>query len=176
MMRLVRLPKQLDGDPRAPALAERLANGRLLWPGGAIAVADVPLDDGLARVLADAHAQGCALRGLERATAALDAQERGLARADRNAGVARGERISRLLLLADDGADRFYRHVESLVRRHAARVIAVRLDVDSAVLGARVFGAGATAKLVMLDRKDVVAAALRAIADGAGGSEPGRAS
>ena len=176
MMRGVRLPKQLDGDPRADALLARLANGRLLWPGGALAVADVPLDDALARVLADAHEAGRALRGLERATTALDAQERGLARADRNAGVARGERISRLLLLADDGAERFYRHVESLVRRHAARVLVLRLDVDSAALGARVFGPGASAKLVLLDHKDAVAAALRAIADGGGGSQPGRAS
>lgn len=173
----MRLPKQLEGDPRAPALLERLSShGRLLWPGGTISVADVALDDALARVLADANEQGRVLRGLERATTALDAQERGLDRADRNAGVVRGERISRLLLLADDGADRFYRHVEALLRRHAARVLAVRVDADAAALGARVFGPGALAKLVLLDHKEAVAAALRAIADGAGASQPGRAS
>jgi hypothetical protein len=138
-----------------------------------LVVSALPLDDALADVLRDASAQGRVVRGLERATAALDAQERGLDRADRRAGVVRGERISRLLLLADDGADRFYRHVESLLVRHGARVLAVRLDVGARALGERVFGPGALAKLVLLDHKDAVAAALLAIA---GASPPGRAS
>ena len=171
----MRLPKQIEGDPRASAILERLtSHGRPLWSGGALLVADVPLDALLETALRDAREQGRVVRGLERATTALDAQERGLDRADRLAGVARGERISRLLLLADDGAERFYRHVESVLVRHGARVLALRLDVGARALGERVFGPGALAKLVLLDHKDAVAAALRAIA--AGASAPGRAS
>jgi hypothetical protein len=156
----------MDGDPRAPLVLERLAAATArLWPGGALAVLDVTLDDALLEVLRHAVEHERITRGLESAERALDAEARGLDAADRNAGTTRGARISRLLLLANDGAERFYRHVESLLARHAERAIAVRLDVDSATLGARVFGPGAVAKLVMLDHKQAVAAALYAIAE-----------
>jgi len=166
----LRLPKRIEDDPRAPTLLLRLATGdRLLWSGGVLPAADVAFDDALAAVLRRAHDAGHLVRGLESATRSLDAQERGLARADRHAGVARGERISRLLLVASDGAERFYRHVESLLARHGARAVAVRLDVGASELGERLFGRGAQAKLVMVDHKDAVADALLAIA----ASEPG---
>jgi len=156
----------MDGDPRAPIVQARLAGATArLWPGGALAVLDVTLDDALLAALRHAVEHERITRGLESAERALDAESRGLDAADRNAGTTRGARISRLLLLANDGAERFYRHVESLLARHAERAIAVRLDVDSATLGARVFGPGAVAKLVMLDHKQAVAAALYAIAE-----------
>ena len=154
----------MDGDPRAPAVLARLASAsERLWPGGSLAVLDATLDDALCTVLQRAVDDGRITRGLESATKALDAEARGLDRADANAGTTRGARISRLILLANDGAERFYRHVETLLARHATRAVAVRLDVDAATLGARVFGDGAIAKLVMLDHKMAVAAALFAI-------------
>lgn len=164
----------MDGDPRAPAVQARLESAsERLWPGGTLAVLDATLDDALCAVLQRAVDDGRITRGLESASKALDAEARGLDRADANAGTTRGARISRLLLLANDGAERFYRHVESLLARHAGRAIAVRLDVDAAALGARVFGDGAIAKLVMLDHKMAVAAALYAIgAQGAGEAAP----
>lgn len=162
----MRLPKQIENHLRAPEVLLRLTSDlQLLWPGGTLLVPDVVLDDALLGVLRAATDDGRILRGLERATKALDAQERGLDRADRNAGVTRGERISRLLLLANDGADRFYRHVESVLHRHGGRALAVRLDVDAHTLGDRLFGKGALAKLVMLDHKEAVAAALLAIGE-----------
>lgn len=160
-----RLPKSMDGDPRTPAVAERLASASCpLWAGGTLRVLEVALDDALVAVLRHAVANERVTRGLESAERALDAEARGLDAADRKAGTTRGARVSRLLLLASDGAERFYRHVESLLARHGERAIAVRLDADAATLGERVFGPGASAKLVMLDHKSAVAAALYAIA------------
>jgi hypothetical protein len=105
-------------------------------------------------------------RGLEAARALLDAEARGLAQVDRESDVARGARLSRLIFASDDGAERFYRHVETLLVRHADRALGVRLDAHAADLGRLLFGPDAIARLVLLDHKDAVAAALLAIAAG----------
>src|SRR5207244_13638512 len=46
-----------------------------------------------------------------------------------------GARVSRLLLLSADGAERLYRHVERLALAHAPRVLVVALSADAATLG-----------------------------------------
>jgi hypothetical protein len=60
--------------------------------------------------------------------------------ADRQIGVPRGVRVSRLLLLANVGAERFYRQIEALLRRHGPRVLALRLEIDENGLGELLFG------------------------------------
>jgi hypothetical protein len=97
-------------------------------------------------------------------TTQLDAEARGLAQVDRDTGVARGARVSRLVFVTGDGAERFYRHVETLLVRHRDRVLGVRLDASAAELGRLLFGPEAIARLVLLDHKDAVAEALLAIA------------
>lgn len=103
-------------------------------------------------------------RGLESAERILAAEERGLQLADRRSHVVRGARISRLLLLADDGAERFYRHVEKLLLRHAPRVLAVRLELDAAALGELLFGPGHPTRLLMIGHKNSVCEVLLAMA------------
>jgi hypothetical protein len=73
--------------------------------------------------------------------------------------------VSRLLLLADDGADRFYRQVETLLRRHGPRVLAVVLEIDEHGLGELLFGPGRVARLLMLEHKQAVGSVLLAMAD-----------
>lgn len=173
----MRLPRAVEADPALAARVERvLAGGRPLWREGTIPVAHVPLDDALAAALRRARLAGELVRGLEGAEAALAAEERGLRLAAR-ADAPRGARVSRLLLLADDGAERFYRQAESLLRRHAPRLLAVRLAADAAALGGLLFGPGRTARAVLLERKEAVAAALAALAGPAvtpPGSDPAR--
>jgi hypothetical protein len=53
--------------------------------------------------------------------------------------------------LANDGADRFYRQVETLLHRHGARVLAIRLTLDEGGLGERLFGTGQVCRLVLLN-------------------------
>lgn len=161
----LRLPKAVEDDPRAARIAARLAaDPRPLWPRGTLRVATVPLDAGLADALRSARTAGRVRRGLESIAGALDAEAHGLARVDRESGALRGARMSRLVLVTNDGAERFYRHVETLLARHAARVQGLRLDASAAQLGALLFGPEAIARVVLLDHKDAVAAALLAIA------------
>ena len=72
--------------------------------------------------------------------------------------------MSRLLILSDDGAERFYRHVESLLRRHGPRLLAIRLDSSAEELGSAVFRPGALARLLLVTHKDAVAKALLSLA------------
>lgn len=165
----LRLPRMVESDPRGPQLLLRLTtHTRPLWPKGEIEVPTATLGPELTSVLRNAHSAEQVVRGLETAERTLAAEDRGLRLADQHSGVPRGVRVSRLLLLADDGADRFYRRVETLLRRHGSRVLAVHLDVGAGTLGELLFGPARLARLLMLMHKDVVGAALLAIAGEAG--------
>lgn len=165
-LRALRLPKTVEADPRGARLLGDLAgHSRLLRPQGAIEVPEIPLGPGLTEVLLNACKTGRVVRGLESAERRLAAEERGLGLADQESGVLRGGRVSRLLVLADNGAERFYRQVERLLRRHGPRVLALRLNVSADALGQRFFGPRGRALLLMLDHKETVAAALLALVE-----------
>jgi hypothetical protein len=118
----------------------------------------------LEAALRSAYSAGRIVRGLEQSERALAAAQQGLVQVDRKTGVARGGRVSRLLVLADDGSERFYRSVESLLRRHEPRLLALRLSVDEGVLGRMLFGPDQVARLLLLDHKDSVSSVLLALA------------
>jgi hypothetical protein len=162
----LRLPRFVEADPRAAKLLHGLEqHAERLWRESTLFVATARLDAELSAVLQSARSGGHVVRGLEAAQATLAAEERGLKIADRRSDGPRGARISRLVLLADDGAERFYRQVDTVLRRHHGRVLAVRLDVAADALGSLLFGPGRLARLLLIERKDAVAGALLAIAD-----------
>lgn len=158
-----RLPKLVEADPACSDLMEGLASHTaLLWSGSPLRVAIADLGPELNAALGDAWCCGHLVRGLEAAESHLAAEERGMRLADRQTGTMRGARVSRLLLLADDGAERFYRRVASLLRDHGNRVLAIRLRADADAVGA-VVGEGSSARLLLLADKTAVAAVLLAI-------------
>ena len=156
----LRLPKLVESDPRGEALRQNLIEHARPIRAGSETSVPVARFDGIESALKSAHRAGHVVRGLENAEQKLAAEERGLFLADQKSGVCRGGRVSRLLLLAGDGSDGFYRQVENLLRRHTPRVLAIRLDVDAAGLGAPLFGAGHTTRLLMIQHKEAVVALL----------------
>lgn len=115
--------------------------------------------------LVSARQAGFVVRGLEAAERKLAEEERGLALVpaqERKADAA--VRISRLLLVTNDGSGRFYRNVESLLRRHGPRIHAIRLEIDEHELGEFLYGPDRVARLVLLEHKNAVAAFLLAVA------------
>lgn len=163
-MNAPRLPKTVDADARAVQVARALAADTTpLWAQSAVRVARVPSTPALAAALQQAARDEHLVRGLEGAMRALDAEARGQRLADEKIGAARGARISRLLLLADDGAERFYRDVEALLRRHGDRAVALRVSLDADALGALLFGADAPTRAALVVHKDAVAAVLFAL-------------
>jgi len=164
-MEPLRLPRRVEDEPGAANLANELAaRAQPLWAGGGLRVPQAELAPALEAALKRALSAGLIVRGLEDAERVLAGEDQGLKHVDRRTGVERGRRVSRLLVLADDGAERFYRNVESLLRRHAPRVLALRLSVDERALGHLLFGPGQVARLLLVGHKDAVSAVLLALA------------
>lgn len=188
-----RLPKTLDSDPRAEDLLRGLVlEASPLWEGGEHSATHVEVGEDLVAALRSAVQSGRMIRGFEAAESKLAAEERGLklapigahpgsttpeagAQADGTSSEsatptvgdeapARNVRISRLLLLANDGSTRFYRNVDALLRRHGSRLFALRLDLDALTLGGLLYGPDRLTRLLLLEHKDAVAAVLLAVA------------
>ena len=177
-LRAGRLPKLVEADPRGQELLRGLtAHTRPLRTGGNIRVPTVAFNPALVEALRIAHRTGQLVRSLEGAERRLAAEDRGLGLVDQQSGVLRGARVSRLLVLADDGAERFYRQVEKLLRQQGPRVLALRLDIKAETLGQLLFGPGRRAVLLLLDHKKAVSAVLLALAESPDGSasQPGLA-
>ncbi|MDY0042767.1 MAG: hypothetical protein RBS57_20845 [Desulforhabdus sp.] len=159
------LPKGVASDPRGPQLLRNLTtNIRPLWRESEIGIPAAKLNPELTQALRNARIAGHVIRGLEDAERTLAAEKRGIRMADRQSGVTRGVRVSRLLILANDGTERFYRNVEAILGRYGSRVLAVLLEVDARGLGGLLFGPDRIARLVMLQHKQAVASVLLAMA------------
>jgi len=165
-LRALRLPRLVEADPRGRELLNSLAeNARPLWSGGKIMAPTIAFKPALAEVLRIADNAGQLVRSLEEAESKLATEGRGLGLADQKSSASRGGRISRLLVLADDGAERFYRQVEKLLRQNGPRVLALRLDVKAEILGQSLFEPGHRVLLLLLNHKEAVSAMLLALAE-----------
>jgi len=163
-LRTLRMPKLVESDPRGKDLPGRLmAHARPLWSGGRIMTPVISLKPAMTDVLRIAQNSGRLVRSLEDAENKLAAESRGLGLVDQRTGASRGERVSRLLMLANDGAERFYRQVERLIRQNYPRVLALRLEVNAEILGQTIFNPGDRVLLLMLDHKEAVSKMLLAL-------------
>lgn len=126
-----------------------------------------PATPALGRALFEIRRARWLVRGVEEAAKALSAQQEGLEQAPAAQVEAGRRRISRLLVLSNDGSDRFYRDVEKLCRAHSARLEAVVLECDEVELGEAIFGPGRAARAVLLDHKEAVVHFLETLEVGA---------
>ncbi len=164
-MNALRLPRKLNDEPVAAHLGRELAlRAHPLWEGGDVSAVRVEVGEDVEEALRGARASGRIVRGFEGAERALAANQLGLKLADQKTGVERGARVSRLIVLADDGSERFYRNVESLLRRHAPRVLALRLSANEDAVGQLLFGPDQRARLLLVEHKDAVTHVLLALA------------
>lgn len=165
-LRALRLPRVVEADPRGRHIPRTLTTRtRPLWKGSETEVPACAFSPELVEAVRNAYRAGQVVRGLESSALRLLNEDRGLGLADRHSGVPRGVRVSRLLVMADDGAERFYRQIETLLCRHGPRLMALRLDVDAEEFGALIFGPGRRVRLLMLDHKEAVSAFLLALAE-----------
>ncbi|MFN8544144.1 MAG: hypothetical protein U0807_08055 [Candidatus Binatia bacterium] len=156
------LPREIEADPSYARIRARIDAGHhRLWAGGQLLVPVLPLLPALAAALAAAARARHLVLGLEGAADALAAEAYGLAQ---RPGPAARARISRLLLLSQDGAERLYRHAERLGEMHAPRLLIALIGADAPTLGHTVTGRAAAVKAVLVQRKQAVAEVLRALA------------
>jgi len=159
-----RLPKLVENDPAYEDLKKLLNDAcEPLWAESRFMVPAVPYSKELVDVLQAARVKDRVVRGLETVERTLDVEAKGLALVDRKTGTKRQERISRLILLSNDGAQRFYRKIEAILREHGSRVMAVRVDTDAFTIGEQIFGIEKEVKLLLLEHKETVAAALMSL-------------
>ena len=119
----------------------------------------LPLGPALEAALSAARAGRRLVLGLEAAAETLANEAHGLARRPGGEGSAR---VSRLLLVSGDGAERLYRQVERLAVGHAPRLLVLMLACDAPALGRATTAREAPVKAVLAVHKDAVAALLRA--------------
>ncbi len=134
---MLKLPKDLTDHPRHDAIQKALTtNTSLLWERGTHAVASLELSPKLRQELSRALELGFAIQGLEQAEAELAREQKGLdALREKTPQSPQSSRISRILLVANDGSERFYRECESLLNHYTQRLLVCRLEIAGEDLG-----------------------------------------
>ena len=160
----MRFPRHLEAD-YGPDVIRHALMGRMcrLWSGGALDIPLIAMKNPLKKALQAAMLKSRLRCGFEAVSRKLSNEKAGIAHAREQSDVPQGERISRLILLSNDGAERFYRHVEQLLRSHAPRVLGCLLDADARTLGKLITGKDRQIKLAMAEHKEAVSEILRAI-------------
>lgn len=164
---VLKFPREIEADPRRAAVEATLAKDvRPLWTGGSVAVPHLPFADPFEQALIRALRGKRIERGLEHIDDVLDRESKGLEATRAKHGTPASNRISRLLVMADDGAERFYRQCDSTLRRHRDRVLGLRVTVPSSQLSEKLFGADKLVKVLLVSDREAVTKVLLALAEG----------
>ncbi len=163
----MRFPRQLEAEGSAEIIrGELMTRTSKLWAGGKIDVPVIALSEPMKTVLKNARLQGRIRFGFEPILQQLAGEKKGITNVREQTDAPYGDRISRLLLFSNDGAERFYRHIEPVLEAHAPRLFGCLLDIDGAALGELFTGKGSGIKIIMAEHKDVVSNVLRALVSG----------
>ena len=161
----MKLPKDVVGDPRHEKVLGLLTQDALpLWPNGHNRVATVAPTEALLLELSRDLATSLAVQGLEAIGRVLGREQHGLdALRKKSPEKAQAPRISRLLLIANDGSERFYRECDSLLSKYSERLICCRLDVTGAAFGEALLGPSKLVRAVLVADKTACSRALLAL-------------
>lgn len=153
----LKLPRQVESDPRRQAIEDLLAKDRrALWDGGKTLVSHIDFTPALEQALERALNERQIERGLENIEKVLYAQKKGIdALRDRD-GSAPASRVSRLLVIPDGSPERFYRNCESVLYNHADRVLGLRVNVPFERFGQKLFGKDALIKVLLVSERESV--------------------
>ncbi|MGO9138519.1 MAG: hypothetical protein ACLP9S_17665 [Syntrophales bacterium] len=165
----IRFPRELEADGNAETIRQALtARTAKLWPGGHLDVSVIAMNDLLKKALQRARLKRQIRCGFEAIFDRLESERKGIANVRKRPGTPYGNRVSRLLLFSNDGAERLYRHIEQLLQAHSPRLLGCLLDIDGSTLGNIIAGKDRKIKVIMAEHKEVVSEILRAINAGHG--------
>jgi hypothetical protein len=163
----MRFPRQLEAEGSAEIIqGELMARTAKLWAESKIDVPVITLSEPLKRALKQARLQGRIRVGFEPILQKLAGEKKGITNVREHTDAPYGDRISRLLLFSNDGAERFYRHIEEVLEAHAPRLLGCLLNIDGGALGQLFTSEGGVIKIIMAEHKDVVSDVLRALVSG----------
>ena len=162
----MRFPRQMELDGSAEKIYEVLgARRNKLWSDGKIEVPVLNISESLIGELKKARMQRRIRFGFDDIFDKLAAEKKGIDHLHQQAKSKQNERISRLLLFSNDGAERLYRHIEQTLIEHHLRILGCQLDVDSRTLGQLITGRSAGIKVILVEHKDAVSEVLRALVE-----------
>jgi hypothetical protein len=160
----MRFPRQLEADGSDPVVRQALMTRTTkLWPGSQLDVPVIAMSEPLKKALKTARLQGRIRYGAEPIFEKLANEKTGIAHVKSQSIAPYGDRVSRLLLFSNDGAERFYRRIEQTILIHSPRLLGCLLDIDGEALGQLITGREGIIKMVLAEHKDVVSAFLRAL-------------
>lgn len=163
----VKLPKELEADGAGEVIRQTLgARTVQLWAGSDLSIPLITLGEPSKRVIRRVYLNGQVRWGLEAISDKLAKEEKGITNLRERRGLPTGDRVSRLLLLSNDGAERFYRRIERLLYAHGPRLFVCMVDMDGDELGRLVTGGERQIKAVLAEHKGTVAEILRAVTIG----------
>jgi hypothetical protein len=163
-MQEIRFPKAVEKSDKFEDIKRYVTeNQKKIWQKARTRAVFVPAEEKLLKLFQLEHKRGRLIRGFELVERTLVAQLEGIKNVDARTGVTRGKRLSRLVVVSNDGSERYYRKIDKLAEQFEAIVLVLRIDLDSASLGEMFFGPGKIAKVFMLDHKESLANALEAM-------------
>lgn len=159
-------PRSLEDHPQLPEIEALVkAHREPLWAQGDVPVARVCATETLRKLIGTLHGRGQVERGLENITKILETEKIGQEALRVKQKAEPAYRVSRLLLIANTGSERFNRDCERLLRNHGERLLGLALAEDSEPLFEDLFGIDATAKAMLISHKEAVAETLLALVD-----------
>ena len=155
----MKLPRQLEdegleSDIRAALERESIA----LYSNSDMYIPVLKLNLELRKHIFYSKSAGALIFGFEAIEEYLANELQGLQKADNLS-----DRVSRLLIVTNDGSHRFYRGLEFLQKRQGKRVLLCRLEVDSELMGNILGFEGKQVKAVLLNRKRSVMNVLKSL-------------
>ena len=149
---MMKLPRQLENEGIEPDVRAALESESIeLYSDSEIYIPVLKLNSELRKHLFYAKSAGALIFGFEAIEEFLANELQGLQKID-----SLSDRVSRLLIVTNDGSHRFYRGLEYLQKREGERVLICRLDVDSGLMGNILGFKGKQIKAVLLNRKKSV--------------------
>lgn len=164
-MSSLRLPKDLLSDPRHDEVQAILTKATTpLWERGQHPVPTVALTARLAAELDRSIRLGLAKPGLEGIAIELAREQKGLdALAEKSPATPQNPRISRVLFIASDAAERFYRECDTLLSRYSHRLLICRVAATGDELGLAVARRPKLLKAVLVVDKKAATRSLLAL-------------
>ncbi len=165
----LKLTRAVEADSRcAPIQTLLKGDCRPLWERSTLSVPHIPFLPAMEICLRSLLARKQAERGLEHIDHLLANEQKGLSALREKQGAQPSHRVSRLLILANDGSERFYRDCERTLLRNSDRLLVLRLDEPSTRLAEVLLGSGdKPLKALLVSDRDAVSAVLFALLDSA---------
>ena len=155
----MKLPKQLEKEKVESEVRAVLEKESIeLCSDSNMYIPVLKLNPELRKHIFSAKSLGELIIGYEAVEKALENELHGLQKVNNQS-----DRVSRLLIVTNDGSPRFYRQLEFLHEKQGGRVMICRLDVDSSLMGNILQLEDKRVKAVLLNRKKSVINVLKSL-------------